>query len=256
MLEEQLEKFGLSEKEAKAYITLLVLGESSATEIAEKSGVNRSSAYVVLEALQKKGLVSSSQAEKIQKFKAAPPEKLEQIAEEKLKQHQEIHDTVKKILPNLKGVHKDQEFRPRVRIFEGKEGLKEAFEETLHTKEKTMRVASSLTRLSKKLGLFIPNYIQRRIKAGIKMYGIHPNDKLGRFLMTIGSGEFDKPLLIPKDKYHFEADLAIFDDRVAFMTSEGRGYAVSVESEKMAQIMKTVFDLAYERAEQIVSKNS
>ena len=49
-----LKNFGLSEKEAKIYLALLELEAATVFETAKQSGINRSSAYVVLEALQKK----------------------------------------------------------------------------------------------------------------------------------------------------------------------------------------------------------
>lgn len=249
MLEEQLEKFGLSEKEAKTYMTLLVLGTSPVTVIAEKSGVNRSSAYVVLEALQKKGLVQALDDDKIQKFRAAPPEKLAQIAEERLRQHEEIHKTVTRIIPELKGVDKHNKFRPVIRVLEGKESLKQAFTSTLETKEKVVRVASAIKNLSKILPpTYVAKYIKKRHERNIKMYGIHPSDKVAKILLPISKLGDDEIVLLPKKEYKFPVDLAVWDDKVGFMSGENDGYAIEIQSAEIAEVVKNIYDLAFAAA--------
>lgn len=55
---EALNKFGLSEKEAKAYICCLELGDSLASEISSKSNLPRTLVYDILERLIDLGLIS------------------------------------------------------------------------------------------------------------------------------------------------------------------------------------------------------
>jgi len=71
MFEKDLISLGLSEKEARIYIVLLELEVATAHEVAEKSGVNRSSAYVVLEKMKEKGIVGLVETENIQRIKGS-----------------------------------------------------------------------------------------------------------------------------------------------------------------------------------------
>jgi sugar-specific transcriptional regulator TrmB len=54
---EKLQRVGLTQYEAKAYLALLNTHLSTATKVAEKSGVPRTKIYSVLEALKHKGWV-------------------------------------------------------------------------------------------------------------------------------------------------------------------------------------------------------
>jgi len=247
MLEEQLKKFGLSEKEAKTYITLLVLGESSAADVAKESGVNRSSAYVVLETLEKKGLVKALNTDSKQTFKAAPPDKLAEIADENLRKQEEIAKTVKNIIPDLKGMHKEQDFRPVVRFFEGKKEVIDSFEDTLELKEKSIRVISSASRLSKLLPTYFPEYVKKRVEKNVRMIGIHPSDLVSKSLLKWCSPDIDDMLLIPQNKFSFSADVAIYDNKVAYTSTKGPGYAIVIECEEMAKLAKEMFDLMREK---------
>ena len=71
-----LENNGLSEKEAKVYLTLLELKEALPSSISRRSGIKRPTTYVVLDQLQKKGLVSYVKKGKWQYFQAINPHSL------------------------------------------------------------------------------------------------------------------------------------------------------------------------------------
>lgn len=54
---EKLQRIGLTEYEAKAYLALLSTHLNTATKVAEKSGVPRTKIYMILESLANKGWV-------------------------------------------------------------------------------------------------------------------------------------------------------------------------------------------------------
>ena len=64
MLEQELQKIGLSEKEAKVYLAAMELGQAPVQKIAQKAKVNRATTYVILEGLQKKGVITTVDHEK------------------------------------------------------------------------------------------------------------------------------------------------------------------------------------------------
>src|SRR3989344_2670112 len=125
MLEETLQKFGLSDKEASTYLAALELDTAVVAEISKKSGINRSTTYVLLDSLKKKGLISTA-GEKdndVKLFTAVSPERLLQLAEESAKRYTELVGVAQNILPQLRSMHKGGKKKPRVRYFEGIEGL-------------------------------------------------------------------------------------------------------------------------------------
>lgn len=243
ILEEQLKKFGLSEKEAKVYLALLEMGESTVNQISEKSGVVRSSTYVVLESLVKKELVKKTGSKTKQTYQAFSPDKLERVADDLLERQKAVKNIVSSILPNLKGVYSEQEFKPMVKVYEGKKGVADSFDDTLESEEKSIRVISSATRLSKLLPTYFPKYVKKRVEGGIKMIGIHPNDFMSRMLLKTCSPKFDDMVFIPKNIFSFNADVAIYDNKIAYTSTKGPGYAVVIECEEMANLTKEMFDV-------------
>ncbi len=250
LLVKNLVEYGLSDKEAKMYLALLELEVGTVNEAAKASGVNRSSAYVVLEALKEKGLVSVSHDKKVQHYIATSPEALLYSAESQAQKQETVKNKIADIVPELKALHKDTKQRPKIQVFEGKQGLIVAFEDSLRNKEKLMRVSSSVGNLFKIMPEYFEGYVMKRIQKGVKMLGIHPYDEAAKRLVE-NSPKLDEAMLIPKEKYSFPADFTVYDNKIGFMSSDKGGWALIIESKEMAEVMKNLFDLAFEEAKRL-----
>ncbi len=79
MLDQQLRKIGLSDKEAKVYLAALELGKATVQEIAVKANVNRTTTYVAIEGLTEKELMSEYLENHKRFFIAEDPSKLDDI---------------------------------------------------------------------------------------------------------------------------------------------------------------------------------
>src|SRR5581483_5768710 len=191
---------------------------------------------------------------KIQMFVATPPEMLLLEAQEKAKQAESIKDKIDNILPELKALYKDTKQKPVVKVFEGKQGLINSFEDTLTSKEKIMRVASSAENLFKLIPDYLKLYVKKRMEIGLKMYGIHPDGKVSQELDKI-TYKFDKSIFIPKEKYKFQADIAIYDNKIGYIYPAEEGLSMIIESKEMSDAMKDLFDLAYEEAKRLNKKS-
>jgi len=83
-----LQNLGLSLYESKAFLALVVLGVGNADVIAQTAKIPRTSSYKVLESLEKKGFVSSSEG----RPKIYKPEKLSTIRERVISEVDELFD--------------------------------------------------------------------------------------------------------------------------------------------------------------------
>jgi sugar-specific transcriptional regulator TrmB len=151
----QLVNFGLSEKEAKVYLALLELEMATVFEVAKQSGINRSSAYVVLETLKKKGFVGISDDKKIRNYIAASPETLLHSAKAAAKKQEETKSGIETILPELKALHKGTKRRPIVKIFEGENAAREVYLSLFSTKTNEIRTYANPTNIFKRVPDFI-----------------------------------------------------------------------------------------------------
>ncbi|MES2135193.1 MAG: helix-turn-helix domain-containing protein [Patescibacteria group bacterium] len=255
MFTEELVNFGLSEKEARAYLALLELEVATAHEVADKAELNRSSTYVVLESLQARGLTSISGGEKIKKYVVVPPEQLARIAQQTANEKLQIQKSIEHLLPDLKLLYGGNKKRPHVRIFEGKAGFVNSFEETLEMKEKVIRIVSSTDKIQNTLPEYLPSYVKRRMELGIAMHGIHPYTEQADYLRK-NVTHIDDAQLISPEKWHFMSDFAVFDNTVGFMLHDEL-ISIHIDSPTIADAMKKIFDLAFEEAKRLnIEKSS
>ncbi len=83
-----LQNIGLSQYEAKAFLAVVVLGVGNAEIIAQTAGIPRTSSYKVLDSLEKKGFVVSSEG----RPKIYKPEELSKIRDRIVSEVDELFD--------------------------------------------------------------------------------------------------------------------------------------------------------------------
>jgi sugar-specific transcriptional regulator TrmB len=115
-IEEILTDIGLSKKEIIVYLSMLKLGEETASRISELSDLNRVTTYGLLKSLSEKGFCSSYDKNNVQFFKPSSPESVLGLLEEKKKRF-------RLIISQLKQEEKKATEKPKVAIFEGKKGI-------------------------------------------------------------------------------------------------------------------------------------
>src|SRR3989338_328236 len=124
MLEEKLEKVGISKAEARLYLALTRLGSSSTGAIIKETGLRKSTVYESLGRLMEKGLVSYVIKNNIKFFEASDPERLVDFIDEKRREMEESKDDIRKILPDLKSMGNALKPHAEAHVLFGIEGFK------------------------------------------------------------------------------------------------------------------------------------
>jgi HTH-type transcriptional regulator, sugar sensing transcriptional regulator len=122
-----LEQMGLSGSEIKVYFALLELETSTVGPIVERSGVQDSKIYSILEKLLEKGLASFVVKNNVKHFRAADPGNLVKLIGEKeellRRQKEELEKT---IIPEIEKRRKLTEEKQEATVYEGYEGFRSA----------------------------------------------------------------------------------------------------------------------------------
>ncbi|NNM83961.1 helix-turn-helix domain-containing protein [Candidatus Parcubacteria bacterium] len=246
-LVKRLTSLGFPEKDAGVYLALLKAGAATVQEIARQTGINRSSVYVVLDRLMRRGFVSIVSNKTVRQYSAAPPERLMLTAKEEVERSTLLLQNLATLSPTLRTAHKSSQFKPKIEVLEGAIGLQKGFENALSSKEKVMRVFSSTGDIFKSLPEYLPIFVQQRLMRGLKMRGIHPDDEASREMIRRLPNTPDEITLIPRNKFRFPSDFGIYDEKVAFM-SHRPPFCVMIQSKEIAEVMKVAFDLAQKEA--------
>ena len=141
---QQVIDLGLPEKEADIYLALLSLGSSTIDALAKETKIKRSTVYVQLKTLLKKGLISSRKEGKIVQFVAESPNNLKRVLEQYLVEIEKKKAQAESLIPILLSQFIDKGARPAVRVFEGKEGLTNIRNEVLNMKSKEYHLVMAI----------------------------------------------------------------------------------------------------------------
>lgn len=239
----ELTHLGLSEKEAKVYLSALELGKSSVQNISKKAEVNRATTYVIIDALMKKGLMSTIDENKKQFFMAEPPEKLKMLF-----QHQEMEiirklDYLDKMLPELKAMNNTSKDKPAVRYFEGKEGMLAMVEDFFAgSEEKEIRMIFSNDLLKQ---VFTEEerakLRSKRLNARVKAKAII-NDEAH----DLKSNEQREISRVPAEEYPITSDIAIYGNKIRISPQKGSLNGILIENKEISKTLKILYDLAWE----------
>jgi len=139
MDKEALISLGLSKRETEAYYSLLQTEESLASHISEKTKESRTNTYDTLNSLIKKGIVSYVIKNNKKYFIASHPKKLLDWIELKKEEVEKEKKVVENLIPNLIKLKLPQEKKVVVEVYEGMEGLRTMFKETVNSSIETKK---------------------------------------------------------------------------------------------------------------------
>ena len=121
---DSLNSYGFSPNEALLYSHLLENQDTPAYAVSQKTGIPRTTVYKTLEALKKQGFVSSWIKNGVKHFSAESPETLQRLLKAKEK-------TIEQVLPEMLDLFNLRTVHPSSKLYEGKEGVKQVFEQLL-----------------------------------------------------------------------------------------------------------------------------
>ena len=242
-----LEQMGLGGKKADVYLAALELGSSSVIEISKKAGIKRTTCYDILLELINEGLISETSKGKKRLFVGEDPEKIQRNLKNKERLFAEI-------LPQLQSINNVRGSKPKIRFYEGKEGLKEVYADTL--KYKTEIVGFASDDIMRVLGMdWAMSYLNKRVRKGIWEKMILPGTELLKSEFASKDLEqlrFTK--LIDPKKYPFSIEINIYGHQSVALMSAKEEIAVIIEGAEIHNTMKLIFELVWDLLPEIKVK--
>lgn len=236
-----IENLGLEQKESRVYLAALELGGGSVVEIARKANIERVNTYSVLDGMVKKGLVSVLEKKRGKKYSVISPESLKDLAKSRF-------EALERALPALITIENSLEKKPKIRYYEGIEGLKQAYSETLRERGEEILVIAPGVEVYEYMGEeWIKSYLAKRIKRGITVRGIAPVSDYSMAHQSNDSQELRKSRLVPAEKFYFKNEINIFNNKVMIASYRDQ-MGVIIESQDVADTQRAFFELAWEGA--------
>ena len=234
-----LEEVGLSRNEAIVYLSLLDIGESTATKIADVSKLHRTNVYDSLERLMLKGFVSHITKDKTKLFTAANPASLFENLRKK-------EEDFKAILPQLKAAKDLIPSKDSAVVYEGVAGIKAITEDILDSVPKggtvvTFGVPKNTPDL---MSSFLASYHRRRIQKKITMLHLY-NENASERIAYLNSMPYTEARYLPKEYDSPAAVTTIYGSKVAFFIWAKEPVGILIDSSRMAESYMKYFELLW-----------
>lgn len=241
-----LKGLGLTEKESKVYLACTEIGTAVVSEIASKAKINRVTAYDILDKLKNKGLVSHYTKKKTKYFNCTNPESLLELFEKRT-------NDLRVSIPKFKRLTGEIN-HPRVRYFEGLEGIKAIYADSLSSKTEILNFSNS-EEIRKQWSNYDKEYVEKRAKKKIFLKGICPKDKEGEKVHSQDKKYHREFRLIPSDQFDFTNEINIYDDKVSIISFKDELIGMIIESHEIANSQRAIFNMCWQFSEVIESLN-
>lgn len=258
MLLKQLIDLGLSDKEAAIYLALLRHGTQTTSFLAKKAKLNRGTAYVALHSLLENGLVSKTVRRKVQYFSALNPKHLLEYLSRREAELRVQREKVSELLPEFEAMMNPLATKPRIQFFDGVEGARTAYEDTLNSKDKTLRAFLSIADISEFLGDdWFEGYTNTRIERGYTLHAIRTLEKdkqamerrgeqYERYVTSISDC---REVRYASDDLAFPLTMYVYDDKVTIISSKEENFALIITSREVSQMQRKLFTLLWKAAD-------
>ncbi len=234
---DSLTKLGIQPRQAEVYLACLELGSATIQELAQKSKVKRTSIYNFLEEMKNLGLLT--EIKKNKKLLLAP-----ENPETVLKRAQERLNEVQKALPEILSIFNRPTKKPKVRFYQGLEGLRAAYADYSVPDGKIY----GFTDYEKMFETLPEDFLwqagpEARVKNKCFFYCIAKDGPKGRLIKDKDQQQLRKTRLVPD--IDFETEINIYENKVSLISFRKPYAAVIIEDKAIAQTMKSIWNLVW-----------
>lgn len=247
MHEELLSEIGLTRSEISVYLALLDLGSSTTGPIIKKSGIASGKAYLILDKLIMKGLVTHITRSGVRYYQSKDPERLMDYMKEKENELKKKEESLRSLIPLLKQKYNQKKYENKSEIYEGVKGFKTFHEIALREmKENDFFLAMGVPReLLEKHDSYLINWNKRRVNLGIRMKILYNHDcrDFGkkRERMKLTEVRYMKP------EMETPAWIDIFKDYVATVNVHGIPICFLIKNTETADSYRKYFDIIWKQ---------
>ncbi|NTW15661.1 MAG: hypothetical protein HGA38_04845 [Candidatus Moranbacteria bacterium] len=238
----QLKRLGLSENEARIYLSALELGEASVARISQKARMKRTTVYGLMDSLRERGLIKTVRNGNKTLYRAEDPRKLEEMTAESARIAQSI-------LPSLLAIANFIDRKPKVLYFEGMEGIKDLYRETLKYPGSRIHAWLSEGSFQAEGDWFDDAYRPKRKELRIFTQAILPETPVTKKYHRGDQPDFHLTRLDPSGTLKLESDILIFGTHSIAILSWEEMTGVLIESRKIHDTLRSIFSVHWDSLE-------
>lgn len=240
---------GFNENERKVYLDLADVGKSTASMIAKRINIPRTTTYSILDSLEKKGLIAIEQKGNKTIFRVNQPESLLRMLKRDKEELFKRESAAKELIETIKPYFRTRNFSvPKLQFFEGKENVENMLYDQFSNWHPTI-LRSDKTWWGYQDHTFVEQYMPwlewtwQRITPNEKILLFSNAAKIEKELKGKVRNREIRPL---PDEYHFSTTIwAIGDYIVLIKTGEQPHYSFQINDPVFAENLRGMFNFLW-----------
>jgi len=231
----------------KIYVDLLEEGGATARTISLRTGITRTSIYDHIKTLRAKGLIVEKYVEGKTFFEAGDARQLSILLDDRI---DKLHSQRSFLDQNLSALlEKSKAVQPKIRFFEGEEGVKQLLKDILWYDDITLQIYWPYEQMLDFLGKeFLLWFSQKRQAHNISLKTIwgRNSQKKGSHIFTEDDSDVERRYLVQKKLSPMS--YLIYAEKVAFISSHKESFGFIVESAEFTSLMRMQFETLWDVA--------
>jgi HTH-type transcriptional regulator, sugar sensing transcriptional regulator len=227
---------GLDEKEAAFYLAALEHGQGTVRELAEAAGITRTNAYDVLNRLMRRGLLAL--------FETDSPKRTFVVAEEPTRLAEMVAERQRIVdgaLPELRALYNQTHARPRIRFYQGDDGVRSVMAATLHSRSDLVGILSVQDLLVSPGREYMSSYVEQRVARGLALKVVRSRETEAEAMWRTDRDALREVRLAPAGQV-FSMTMLVHDDVVSIIASRRENFGLTIESHEFAVTQRNLFE--------------
>lgn len=237
-----IEVLGFPDKKATVYLAIIELREATATEIAKKSSLKRTTVYNILPELKQEGFIKSTIHNKKHFYYTENLKVIERIAEKKM-------NGIKELIPLLKTTQNILSVKPKITLYEGSGGMNQLYQDVIDAVTPGDKILTYIG--SQNFNEFISdnvlkNYVNQRISKKVLNKIIIGQGPLAEKWKEASVSQLREVKIIKNKTEIFAADMKIYKNKIAMLSYKENFFGVVIESKEISTLCRNMFNLLWE----------
>lgn len=238
-----LKTIGFKKEEIEVYLICLQFGSASVFQLSQRTKIPRTTVYLVVDSLISKGLLTQTMVGKRKRFVVEEPARLIGLFSTKQEKISQAITEFREELPQLTAIYNLNVQKPKIKYYEGVNGVKMIYEDTLSYPE--ILVHCMTQEGIKRMGDYLEKYFKRLKRWGIKSREIVSDSQLDRKYQKDQSTSRNQIICISQ-KYITNTDCFIYGDKIAMITYKGgQPVGILIEDSELAKYERIHFDILW-----------
>lgn len=233
-----MQNLAIDEKQANVYLACLELGTATIQEVADKSGIKRTSIYNFLDEMKQKGLISEITQDRRTLLVAEDPHHLVERARMNVSK-------MENLLPDLMSIYNLPGNKPKVRFYTGVEGIKKLYMEEVINADGKIYGFSDYEKMFEAITdwAWLWSFPEERKKRNLPFLNIAKYGPRGIEIQAKDKEQLRETKLVTN--VEFDTEINIFGNKVAMMSFRRPYAAVLIEDRAIATTFKSAWKLLW-----------